>query len=740
MKTLQSSRLLAIMLAMLLTVGVFAQENEEDVPPPVPDFNSMQSNWWPYFEGAREDVQPRADEFLQLAETQVADLAPQNQEIALSLLDAVRANISAYLTLLDDTEQAPQELPPPAVNYSVDELLALAALARDALSNADEEQLEVEREERVLDGATRRRDAAFRDYVDAAAGDEQWLAALRLLQARSAQEISARRLELLSLRFERATEYAESAAVLVDLAVDLLAATTNSTELNERVIANEAAVEEAQADSRAAQLAASGLDVDTAQGRSQQRLQQQRLREADVHLALTEVALASSRAQYWWTLLELDSVPDISEIEILVGDWTQLIRNLGQQVPEWQRDTEDELLAIQGASRDGLDRASGRLLDQRLGTAQETLSDLRLLGDAIADLQLLMQVVDTSTAEYSGALRSWLTTINRYARTAYNRVVELADLTLFSVGETPVTGGDILRFVLILAVAVLLSRGIRHAIRRVGENQNSGTQASLYTVGRLTHYAVIIIALFVALSSIGLDFGNLALVAGALSVGIGFGLQSIVNNFVSGLIILFEQTLRVGDYIELDTGLTGTVKAINVRSTLINTNDNIDIVVPNSEFVSTRLTNWTLGERILRVRIPFGVAYGSDKDLVKQAAIEAAEEVPYTLTHMSGREPDVWLVEFGDNSLNFLLTAWVNRQGARRPTRTRAAYLWALETKLSEYDIEIPFPQQDLHLRDLDGLKAALERALEQQGPSAGPNFSGATEDPGSNGKSRKPR
>ena len=699
MKTSHSARLLAIMLAMLVAVGALAQENEEDGPPPAPDFTSMQSNWWPYFEGAREDVEPRADEFLQLAETQIADLAPQNQEIAVALLDAVRANISAYLTLLDDTEQPPQELPPPAVNYSVDELLALAASARDALSNADEEQLEVQREERVLDGATRRRDAAFRDYVDAATGDEQWLAALRLMQARSAQEISARRLELLSLRFERATEYAESAAVLVDLAVDLLAPTTNSTELNDRIVDNEAAVEEAQAGSRAAQLAASGLDVDTAQGRSQQRLQQQRLLEADVHLALAEIALASSNAQYWWTLLELDSAPDISEIEDLVSGWTQLIRTLGQQVPEWQRGTEDELLAVQSASRDGLDRASGRLLDQRLGTAQETLADLRLLGDAIADLELLMQVVDTSTAEYSGALRSWLTTVSRYSRAAYDRVAEVADLTLFSVGETPVTGGDIIRFVLILAVAVLLSRGVRHAIRRVGENQNSGTQASLYTVGRLTHYAVIIIALFVALSSIGLDFGNLALVAGALSVGIGFGLQSIVNNFVSGLIILFEQTLRVGDYIELDTGLTGTVKAINVRSTLINTNDNIDIVVPNSEFVSTRLTNWTLGERILRVRIPFGVAYGSDKDLVKQAAVEAAEEVPYTLTHMSGREPDAWLVEFGDNSLNFLLTAWVNRQGARRPTRTRAAYLWALETKLSEYGIEIPFPQRDLHLR-----------------------------------------
>ena len=165
------------------------------------------------------------------------------------------------------------------------------------------------------------------------------------------------------------------------------------------------------------------------------------------------------------------------------------------------------------------------------------------------------------------------------------------------------------------------------------------------------------------------------------------------------MIILFERSLRVGDYIELDNGLTGTVKAINVRSTLINTNDNIDIVVPNSEFVSTKLTNWTLAEHILRVRIPFGVAYGSDKELVRKAAIEACDDVPYTLTHMRGREPDVWLVEYGDSSLNFLLLVWVNRQGARRPTRTRAAYLWALETKLAEYGIEIPFPQRDLHLR-----------------------------------------
>lgn len=699
MKYSRSTRIVTLLLALIVSLGSLAQEAEDSATPIAPDFDALQTNWWSFFEGPRENVEPRVEEFLGTVETQIADLEVQNQEIARSVLTAARDNIAVYLALLDDTELAPQELPPPAVNYSIDDLLGLAATARVALSEAVEEQLEVEREERVFDGATRRRDAAFRDYVGAAPGDEQRLVALRLLQARSAQAISATRLDLLSQRQQRATEYAEAVADRVELARGLLAATTESTELNRRVQSNQAAVDTAQDALRAAQIAASGLDVDTVQGRSQQRLQQQRLREAEVHLALAEVALANSNAQYWWTLIQLNLAPDISVIEGHALSWSQLVRNMDRQAPEWQRDTEDELLAVQTVNRDGLDRESRRLLDQRLGTAQETLADVAALDAAVADLELLMEVVDNTSAEYSGALRSWWTSISRNLKTAYIRVASLADATLFSVGETPVTGGDILRFIIILMVAILLSRGVRHAIRRVAASQNAGTQASLYTVGRLTHYAVIIVALFIGLSSIGLDFGNLALVAGALSVGIGFGLQSIVNNFVSGLIILFEHTLRVGDYIELDTGLTGTVKAINVRSTLINTNDNIDIVVPNSEFVSTRLTNWTLGERILRVRIPFGVAYGSDKELVKKAALEAASEVSYTLTHMKDREPDVWLVEFGDNSLNFLLLVWVNRQGARRPTRSRAAYLWALETKLSEYGIEIPFPQRDLHLR-----------------------------------------
>jgi small-conductance mechanosensitive channel len=702
MKIARSTRFLVLLLSLLITLSSLAQEAEDSAPPAPPDLHSLQNDSWTYFEGPAAEIAPRVDTFLENSGVQIAELAPQNQETAQSVLDSVRDNFSALLSLLDDVDLTPQELPAEAASYSIGDLLELAATARDARANATAEQLEVDREERVLDGTERHRDAVFDDYVDASAGDERWLTGLRLVQARSAQAISTRRLELLTLRLERATAYAEAAAERTEFAQDRLATTADEANLDaliKRVDDNRSAVETAQEQLRTAQIAASGLDLDTTQGRSQQRLQQQKLVGAEISLALAETALAQTEAQRWWTEMVLDMAPDTSALEDQLLRWLELVREISKRSPEWQQETGDELLAVQSVNRDGLGRSGRRLLDQRLGTAQETLARVQELDAAVADLQLLTTVVDNVAAEYTGAFQSWLAGISRGIKTAYIRIVSLGDITLFSVGETPVAGGDILRVALILTVAFLLSRGIRHAIARVREGESSGTQASLYTVGRLSHYAIIIFAVFIALSSIGLNFRNLALVAGALSVGIGFGLQSIVNNFVSGLIILFEHSLRVGDYIELDTGLTGTVKAINVRSTLINTNDNIDIVVPNSEFVSTRLTNWTLGERILRVRIPFGVAYGSDKELVKKAALEAATEVSYTLTHMKGREPDVWLVEYGDNSLNFLLLVWVNRQGARRPTRTRSAFLWALETKLTEYGIEIPFPQRDLHLR-----------------------------------------
>ena len=702
MKQLQTRFCLTLLAGMFFTVSSLAQEMVNDETPVAPEPGSLQADWWSNFGGSRAVIEPRVDAFLTNISGQISNLDAQNQQLALSAFEAVSENFGAYLNLLENTDVAMPAQQPPAAGYLLDDLLDLAAVAREARMGATEEEFEVEREERIFAGTSSRRDAAFKKYVGSTAGDDRWLAGLDLVQTRLAQAMSARRLELLTERSESADEYAAATEARVDLAQDLLTPAASDSALDEiGQLRNDdsAALDDARRELRAAQVTASVLALDTVQGRSQQRLQQQTLLEAEVDVAVAEVKLAQSDSRYWWTALKLEAPTDLTTLESQALAWSELVRSVEQRSPEWKRGTEDELLAVQSLNRTDFNREATRLLDQRQQTAQQTLSKVGELDAAVADLGLLTQVVDDGVTDYSGVIRSWFAGLVRGAKTLYLRILDLSKTTLFSVGETPVTGGDILRVFIIMAVAMLLSRILRVAIRRVGESEYSGTQASMYTVGRLSHYAIIILAVVISLTSIGLDFTNLALVFGALGVGIGFGLQSIVSNFVSGLIILFEHSLRVGDYIELDTGLTGTVKAINVRSTLINTNDNIDIVVPNSEFVTTRLKNWTLGERILRVRIPFGVAYGSDKELVRKAAMEAAAEVSYTLTNMKGRETDVWLVEFGDNSLNFLLLVWVNRQGAKRPTRTRAAYLWALETTLTKYGIEIPFPQRDLHLR-----------------------------------------
>ena len=703
MNTALKSRFFATLFGVFIALNAFAQQGEVTAEmPELPGLASLESNWWDELNEADGAAEERINAFLADASIHVNELSAPNRAAGQIILDVVSDNFSAYRALLDEPELKSRELPEPALSYSIDDLLALAAESRNASVSETQELLDVEREQRILAGASRRRDLAFKDYINAGAGDEKILAALTLVQTRSAQAIAARRLELLTKRYERAADFAAATSARVDYASGRLAAAVEPGAV-EALLAlvddQEALVAKSREALRAAELAATNLDLDTAQGRSEQQLRQVELLEAEVVLALNEVALAETQAKRWWVELQLAGTPDLDALQDQSLSWSELMRRVEENVDHWQQVTEDELLVVQTMSRDGLDRASRRLLDQRLGTAQDTLTRINELTAAVADLKLTSRIVDDAFASYSGALTSWLTSAKRNIKAFSLKVMGLGDVTLFSVGEAPVTGGDILWALVILIIAFLLSRGVRHTINRVGRSESAGRQASLYTVGRLTHYAIIISALFIALTSIGLDFSNLALIAGALGVGIGFGLQSIVSNFVSGLMILFEQSLRVGDYIELDTGLTGTVKAINVRSTLINTNDNIDIVVPNSEFVTTRLTNWTLGERILRIRIPFGVAYGSDKELVRKAAIEAAEGVQYTLTHMPGREPDVWLVDFGDSSLDFLLLVWVNLQGARRPTRSRAAYLWALETKLAEYGIEIPFPQRDLNLR-----------------------------------------
>lgn len=290
-------------------------------------------------------------------------------------------------------------------------------------------------------------------------------------------------------------------------------------------------------------------------------------------------------------------------------------------------------------------------------------------------------------------------------RTLFRDTLAFLGDPLFSIGKTDIS---LLRLagLAIIGVALWYLAGlVRRAIMRLAHNN---TDPGVYLLSRISGYAFWILGAIIGLNYLGFELSSFAFLGGAVGVGVGFGLQNIFNNFVSGIIILFEKTLKVGDIVELQSGVTGKVTEINLRYTRITTGDLMDILVPNSEFISGRVSNWTYGEAMRRIHIPFSVAYGTDKELAREAALAAAFSIPGTINE-GERKPEVWLVNMGDNALEFELVVWIGMDLLSHPGATRNNYMWALESELARRGIEIPFPQRELRIKD-SSLTVVMER------------------------------
>lgn len=222
-----------------------------------------------------------------------------------------------------------------------------------------------------------------------------------------------------------------------------------------------------------------------------------------------------------------------------------------------------------------------------------------------------------------------------------------------------------------------IDRGVRDAIKK------------------LIHYAIVLIGFMVALSFLGVRLQNFVVLLGAFGVGIGFGLQDIVNNFLSGLILLFERPIKVGDGVLID-GEYGTVTRIGLRSTVVQSLDESELIVPNSQMISQKVTNWTLSNRRVRLVIPVGVAYGSDLEKVLTILFEAGKEHPDILEDPT---PTPLFRQFGNSSLDFELRVWISNIDNR--PRVQNELLLYIDRRFREEGIEIPFPQHDLHLRSV---------------------------------------
>jgi len=280
----------------------------------------------------------------------------------------------------------------------------------------------------------------------------------------------------------------------------------------------------------------------------------------------------------------------------------------------------------------------------------------------------------------------------------FNSVWDILQKPIFTVSGQGISVVSFIYFIVVIGLSVALSRLFVRFLKRNVYSQTEIERGAQYTLSRLVRYVTVTIGFLIALQMIGFDLSVLAVFGGLFGVGIGFGLQNIFSNFASGIILMIERPIQVGDTVELD-GILGKVEEIRFRVAVVNTFDNESIIVPNSHLVSEEVTNWSYGgDSSLRLRIPIGVDYGTDIQTVENILLEIAEEEDKV---MQEPEPQVFFKEHADSSLNFELRVWIPSPQERVQVRDNIRR--KIDRRFNEAGIGIPFPQTDVHFYPQNG-------------------------------------
>jgi len=273
---------------------------------------------------------------------------------------------------------------------------------------------------------------------------------------------------------------------------------------------------------------------------------------------------------------------------------------------------------------------------------------------------------------------------------------EFLSIPVFKSGESSLTLWSLLSLVILLLLLFYISSRIRRWLTGTLLVRSKLDHGVREAVGSISRYLILVIGFLIILQTVGIDLTALNILAGAVGIGVGFGLQNIANNFISGLIILFERPIKIGDRIEVGD-VEGDVTSIGSRATTVVTNDNIAIIVPNSSFIAQNVVNWSYTDQKVRFKIRVSVAYGSDPRTIEKLLLETAEENPDILKNPA---PGVRFLEFGDNGLLFELRAW-STSLLHRKGKLISDLNFGIHKKFTANGIEFPFPQRDIHLRSM---------------------------------------
>ena len=269
----------------------------------------------------------------------------------------------------------------------------------------------------------------------------------------------------------------------------------------------------------------------------------------------------------------------------------------------------------------------------------------------------------------------------------------LTQIELAIIFNTPITLGGVVAAVIVFYLFLVATSIIADFLEKVVMPRTTADLGVVNSIVTLSSYLVMMLGLFMATSTLGFDLSTLAFIGGGVTIAVGFGLQQIVANFVSGILLIFEQALRPGDVIKVDNEI-GVVEQLRIRSTVVRTRDNVELIIPNETLLTSTVTSYTKSERLVRISLPVGVSYDSDPQQVRDILIECVK--PHDLVQQDPA-PLVHFTGLGDSSVDFELLVWINQPNLIRQVRSDLYFIvW---DALAKHNIEIPYPQRDLNLR-----------------------------------------
>lgn len=399
--------------------------------------------------------------------------------------------------------------------------------------------------------------------------------------------------------------------------------------------------------------------------------------------------------------------PQSENVQKALSSWTKTLSSADQTIALWQKQLEQGYMQISTLIAESVKKN-----ETLTNTAEQEVSNIHLEMDRslalIREIQYSMTgakqlfgLVQNRYIEEKGLSETWLLWTKNYWFQFLEGIEHLSRFSLFYVNEHPVTFGVLIKAILALVMALIVSRYLRRMLAAKIMKSSRFSKPTKYITLRLVHYALLIIALFVALSFIGVDLTNIFIVAGALGVGIGFGLQSMVNNIISGFTLLLGRYVKIGDIIEIESGSLATVIEIHLQFMHVCTFDGADKIIPNSKLSTQGFTNWTMKNTFRRVKVPFSVPYGIDKIQLQKILVEAVKEQPYVLKGVkSFSDPKICLIKHEDCSVNFELLAWVNLTIPPPQGTAQASLLWIIDDVLAKEGIEIPPPKRILYVKE----------------------------------------